>query len=772
MAESNKLMSVSLNDFTSISQLEQWGEVNTLTHDPLYVKHLEMLTNMERQVRSFKNILDIEAWAISNGKINHPIVQKRLEVLYGKAKTLPKDVKRKLTALQTSEELDEYADLQQIQRHPYVDKVRRILKIKRQKCPHCHKTYSKQQCLKNHKCDAIIHCRRCSETFTNRKEFYHHFMSLHQSGGGDNESLPFDTSLFSSEEDTDLQKVYQIHQPFILDTHQIGPITSIYNFPLTHTFDVDTLMQQVNEIYHTENKSFKINLTFGLILRNRETKEYRYFKPYKNDEVFSRPLYVTNREDVKKLEQRLKELDVNSYVLNQRPNSKYIPTLVTNVKWWVSHTNYPLGTGLLPDYIRNMRSIIGLDRDRRGVSYEDDNCVFRCLIYHQNKNLYIQNSPDFEKAVMRSKNEYTSVYGSESFELEALPDFERLFQVNVNIFSINQHYVAVPVYKSLGQYPDSMYLNLFENHLSYVSKVHAYCSKWQCTKCDRLFDRADKLKKHFKICESSTKFVFPGGFYSSNKTVFEELEELNVHVDQTQRTYPWFIVFDFEAMLLKTDTPASKKQQWINQHVPISVSVCSNVAGFLDPVCIVNPDMDDLLSNMIDNMMVMANEVYSLAVNKWDYVFDELENEKQKWENAPKKCKTNESEETKEGPESKMVAKIENMIEKFTKYCKQVPVLGYNSARYDLNLVKERLASLLDMEADAFVIKRNNSYLCMSQPHLKFLDITSYLSPGFSYVQFLRAYKAKDTKSFFPYEWMDCVEKLDCPQLPPYDAFY
>ena len=82
------------------------------------------------------------------------------------------------------------------------------------------------------------------------------------------------------------------------------------------------------------------------------------------------------------MEKRLKELDVNSYVLKQRPNSKYVPTLVTNVKWWVSHTNYPLGQGLLPEYIRSMRSVVGLDADRRGTAYEDGNCVFRCLMYH------------------------------------------------------------------------------------------------------------------------------------------------------------------------------------------------------------------------------------------------------------------------------------------------------------------------------------------------------------------------------------------------------
>ena len=280
------------------------------------------------------------------------------------------------------------------------------------------------------------------------------------------------------------------------------------------------------------------------------------------------------------------------------------------------------------------------------------------------------------------------------------------------------------------------------------------------------------MKKHFKKCESTTKYVFPGGFYSPPKTVFEELEEINIYVDQSERIYPWFIVFDFEAMLKGTHTDSLKKQKWINQHIPISVSLCSNIPDYLDPECFVNEDMDQLLSSMITRMTEMSVEANTAALKKWEYVFDELENERNKWQNLPKKSKTDETDDGTHDLNAKMLRKIENLIEKFERYCKQVPVLGYNSARYDLNLVKERLACHLDMQKDAFVIKRNNSYLCMSQPHLKFLDITSYLSPGFSYSQFLQAYNGMETKSFFPYEWMNCVEKLDCTELPEYDAFH
>ena len=36
---------------------------------------------------------------------------------------------------------------------------------------------------------------------------------------------------------------------------------------------------------------------------------------------------------------------------------------------------------------------------------------------------------------------------------------------------------------------------------------------------------------------------------------------------------------------------------------------------------------------------------------------------------------------------------------------------------------------------------------------------------------FLKAYKASETKGFFPYEWFYNPDKLDFPELPPYEDF-
>ena len=71
-----------------------------------------------------------------------------------------------------------------------------------------------------------------------------------------------------------------------------------------------------------------------------------------------------------------------------------------------------------------------------------------------------------------------------------------------------------------------------------------------------------------------------------------------------------------------------------------------------------------------------------------------------------------------------------------------------------------------------FVIKRNNTFMCLSSNQLKFLDMTNYIAPGFSYDKYLKAYGCEVTKGHFTYEYMDCLERLDDTMLPPKEAFY
>ena len=137
-----------------------------------------------------------------------------------------------------------------------------------------------------------------------------------------------------------------------------------------------------------------------------------------------------------------------------------------------------------------------------------------------------------------------------------------------------------------------------------------------------------------------------------------------------------------------------------------------------------------------------------------------------------------------------LISQWESTCEKLTRllgslyhYCRQIPVLGFNSAKYDLNLVKSQLIPWLRRDADpnkdddgedtceVSVIKKGSTYTQIGARRFKFLDISNYLAGGVSYSAFLEAYKILEAKSYFPYEWFDHPSKLDFPSLPPYHTF-
>ena len=73
--------------------------------------------------------------------------------------------------------------------------------------------------------------------------------------------------------------------------------------------------------------------------------------------------------------------------------------------------------------------------------------------------------------------------------------------------------------------------------------------------------------------------------------------------------------------------------------------------------------------------------------------------------------------------------KFSQIKEEVSKYCDDLPVFGFNSSRYDLNLNKEFLLKILLIEQNCSpsVIRRSNSFIRMNFLGLQFLDILSFL---------------------------------------------
>ena len=148
---------------------------------------------------------------------------------------------------------------------------------------------------------------------------------------------------------------------------------------------------------------------------------------------------------------------------------------------------------------------------------------------------------------------------------------------------------------------------------------------------------------------------------------------------------------------------------------------------------------------MVSCLEDISDAAYVILANKFDYVFEAF--------NTNQNCR------------------CKNLQKEFEQYLHEIPVLGFNSASYDLQLIKKSLIPVL-VHKIGFVIKKANAYLCLKTDKLRFLDIRNFLAPGFSYKKFLEACERENGKFFFPYKFVDSVEKLNYPQVPQYEAFY
>ena len=80
-------------------------------------------------------------------------------------------------------------------------------------------------------------------------------------------------------------------------------------------------------------------------------------------------------------------------------------------------------------------------------------------------------------------------------------------------------------------------------------------------------------------------------------------------------------------------------------------------------------------------------------------------------------------------------------------------------------LVKER-------DIEPTVIKKASQFVSIKFGEIQLLDIMNFLGGATSLDSFLKAYKTKETKGFFPYEWFDCPEKMNTKEFLPYDSFF
>ena len=222
---------------------------------------------------------------------------------------------------------------------------------------------------------------------------------------------------------------------------------------------------------------------------------------------------------------------------------------------------------------------------------------------------------------------------------------------------------------------------------------------------------------------------------------------------------------------------------------PISVSISSNLVP--EPIFLCNSDLRHLVSSFISAVEGLATqskaqiklkliEVETAIKNKLSKILEQLNQRHRQRERVIDYDNDeyfNDTAEEKELSTQFLQMQKNQLIdlqEHLDRYCNTLPVFGFISANYDINLTKSYLLPILvnERQIETTVIKTANQFVSFRFGDVQLLGILNFLGGATSLDSFLKAYKTEETKGFFPYEWFDNPEKLNNKELSPYDSFF
>ena len=219
--------------------------------------------------------------------------------------------------------------------------------------------------------------------------------------------------------------------------------------------------------------------------------------------------------------------------------------------------------------------------------------------------------------------------------LEELPELEKLFELNIYVYRLVECYdededtteiMAQLIQRSHRAYANSMYLNLYGSHFSNIKNLSMY-SKSCCSKCDKMWKTARALNRHERTCEATVRHIFPGGAYKVPQTIFDLLADEGIDIPEDLKYFPYRATFDFECYFKReTEHPRNTaKLTWEAEHIPLSVSVCSNVPGYDQPKCFVSTgNTNDMIQEFVEYLVQISQESYVLLLERFSDIFEQI----------------------------------------------------------------------------------------------------------------------------------------------------
>ena len=444
----------------------------------------------------------------------------------------------------------------------------------------------------------------------------------------------------------------------------------------------------------------------------------RYFYAHGIKNFMERHKLVCTQADMTNLKTECRKWILLIFVPEKEPIQSGNFIKLTNLTISASVlTDVPMGcedTILLEPLLKNHNvNCLTFEKNTR-KPYKDNLCLFRALALHLhgNEKLEEKTSKFFNLFLKNSEKRDPSKF--QSVHMTDIPKVEEMLQLNIFLYDIDfvdGELIEELARRSLQKFEKSVKLLRYDNHICYVININAISKAFRCTTCGSFFSKTGNLDRYLVTCSDRGKHIYPKNVYELRETLFEKSDTFNIPYRNEQKPFKNLAIFDFESICVKeaNSNKQTETTTCIGKHVPISVSILSN--SIPEPIFLSNVSSSHLAfyyrSRGISNskkaqMKLNFSEVETGIKIKLYAILEQPKQRRNRAERVSNFVDDCIVEEEEKALSTQLLQMQKNQLvdtqEQLERQCNVLQVFGFNSAKYDIILIKSYLLPILANE--------------------------------------------------------------------------
>ena len=293
--------------------------------------------------------------------------------------------------------------------------------------------------------------------------------------------------------------------------------------------------------------------------------------------------------------------------------------------------------------------------------------------------------------------------------------------------------------RSIEMYENNIDLLRYNNHVCYVDDINTFFKRFRCPNSETFNKRASIFHRQVKSSKDRIQHVYPKSIYTLRETLFDKLDGFGIGYEEDQKLFKNLTVFDFESICVPSkELKDTKTTTWIGKHEPISVSFSSNFLQ--EHILLCNKDPKKLIVSFVEaleelarrskaKMLQKISSIANVIKTRVNSIFEKLNGRKD--ESTPMfEFQYIEEQEIDMSTQFVQIQKNQllELQQHFVRYVNTLPVFGFNSGKYDLNLIKSYLLPYLIHERDIQpkVIKKANNFVSFKFGDVQFLTRATF----------------------------------------------